>query len=225
MSHKKIKELRKLLDWSKGLFDETQTINLISALEKQLAQVSHRFKEGDSLRDQDSLEQLPLEIVSEKKGLAIFTDGACRGNPGPGSWATLGMEIGEGKLRSCFESSGVDVPTTNNRMEMSAVINALRLAHDHLIDNQQDLKFPLFLFSDSKYVLEGMEKWMPAWKMRGWKKADNKPPENIDLWQELDRLKNEFPHLKFIWVKGHAGHPQNERADELCNQALDQAGH
>lgn len=224
MSHKKIKELTKLLDWAKNLFDDEQILNLISSLQKHLNNPA--LKIAESPQNQASyLDQLPLEISSEKKGLAIFTDGACRGNPGPGSWATLGMEIVDGKLRTCFESSGVDVPTTNNRMEMSAVINALRLAHDHLIDNQQDLKFPLFLFSDSKYVLEGMEKWMPAWKMRGWKKADNKTPENIDLWQELDRLKNDFTHLKFIWVKGHAGHPQNERADELCNQALDQAGH
>lgn len=178
-----------------------------------------------SKEEEKLIHHLPSEIANEKKGLALFTDGACRKNPGPGSWAALGMEIKSGKLEICFESSGIDVPTTNNRMELSGAINALRLSKDYLIDSEADLNGPVFLFSDSKYVIEGIEKWVPGWKQKGWKKADKKTPENIDLWQELDNLCQEFNFLKFIWVKGHAGHPQNEFADQLCNKALDEAGH
>src|SRR5690606_30200849 len=103
--------------------------------------------------------------------LVLFTDGACRGNPGPGSWAAMGQvhkdrDTMDGDV--LFEASGVDVPTTNNRMELSAALNGLRLMKDHCIDNGLSLHMPILIFSDSKYLLEGLEKWVPGWKARGW---------------------------------------------------------
>jgi ribonuclease HI len=135
----------------------------------------------------------------------IFTDGACKGNPGPGGWGAILRS--KGKER---ELSGGESPTTNNRMELMAAIEALKA-----------LKKPcrVQLWTDSNYVRDGITKWIHGWRRNGWKTADKKPVKNAELWQAL--LEACEPHrIEWHWVKGHAGHPENERADALaCAEA------
>lgn len=160
---------------------------------------------------------LPKEIKSEKS-YALFSDGACRGNPGPGAWGMVGQNsLGE----VIFKGSGVETKTTNNRMEMVGAIEAMKYLLAEGIDTESS---EVFLYSDSKYVVDGLKSWMKGWKNRGWKKADKKTPENVDLWQELDRISSSFNNIQYHWVKGHAGHPQNELCDQLANEALDDSG-
>jgi ribonuclease HI len=133
----------------------------------------------------------------------LFTDGACSGNPGPGGWAFLLRHPRSGKA---VEGSGGEHETTNNRMELTAVIEGLgALTRRSVVD----------LYSDSQYVLKGLNEWMPGWKRKGWKTASKQPVKNVDLWKRLDELKNGH-EINFHWVKGHAGHPENERVDELA---------
>lgn len=137
----------------------------------------------------------------------IFTDGACRGNPGPGGWgAILRYNDHEKTLY------GAESMTTNNRMELMAAIQAL-----------ESLKRPckVCLTTDSQYVQKGITEWMDSWKKRGWKTAGKKPVKNVDLWQRLDAAVTEHD-ICWEWVKGHSGHPENELADTLANQAIDE---
>jgi ribonuclease HI len=137
----------------------------------------------------------------------IYTDGACKGNPGPGGWGVLLKA--EGIERELF--GGEDL-TTNNRMELMAVIEALRA-----------LKRPcdVTLFLDSEYVRKGITEWVKGWRARGWKTASKQPVKNVDLWQILDDLVTNSPHqIEWRWVKGHAGDPGNERADALANRGV-----
>ena len=140
----------------------------------------------------------------------IYTDGACKGNPGPGGWGVL--------LRSeaaVKELYGGAAQTTNNRMELTAVIQAL-----------QALKRPcrVTLWLDSEYVRKGITEWLPGWKAKGWKTAARQPVKNVDLWQQLDALVQQGGHaIDWRWVKGHAGDPGNERADALANLGVAQA--
>ena len=134
----------------------------------------------------------------------IATDGACKGNPGPGGWGAL---IRSGTVEK--ELSGGENPSTNNRMELMAAIEALTA-----------LKKPcrVTLSTDSRYVMDGLTKWIKGWRRNGWKTADRKPVKNADLWQRL--LDAAAPHrIEWVWVKGHAGHPDNERADRLASEA------
>jgi len=170
------------------------------------------YTEKEKVLSSDNL-PLPKEIKT-KTDLALFSDGACRGNPGPGSWGYMIQDASGEKIK---EGSDFETPTTNNRMELKGAINALIAAQSF-----QDSK--LYLYTDSKYVVDGVEKWVEGWKRRGWKKADKKAPENLDLWQELDGLVQRM-NVKLLWVKGHAGHPQNEYCDQLANKALDLAGY
>lgn len=136
----------------------------------------------------------------------IYTDGACSGNPGAGGWGAL---LRYGNIEK--ELSGGEANTTNNRMELTAVIEALKA-----------LKKPcnIVLYTDSRYVMDGVNEWLPNWKLNGWRTANKKTPvKNIDLWQSLESL-IENHKIKWIWVKGHNGHPENERVDKL---ARDQA--
>ncbi|MDA9877419.1 ribonuclease HI [bacterium] len=137
----------------------------------------------------------------------IFTDGACRGNPGPGGWGVLMRYAGEEKSLWGGESE-----TTNNRMELNAVIEGLAA-----------LKRPceVTLTSDSTYVLKGIQEWMPNWKKRGWKTASKQPVKNVDLWQKLDAVIGEHK-IDWQWVKGHSGHRENEIADQLANRGIDE---
>lgn len=142
--------------------------------------------------------------------IQIYTDGACRGNPGPGGWAALLMQGEERK-----ELSGAEALTTNNRMELTAVIRAL-----------EALKRPVMaqLYTDSQYVMRGMMEWLPAWKARGWRTADRKAVKNQDLWQRLEELAAQH-RLEWHWVPGHAGVEGNERVDRLANEAIDAMQH
>ncbi|NIZ00300.1 ribonuclease HI [Thalassospira lucentensis] len=135
----------------------------------------------------------------------IFTDGACSGNPGPGGWGAILRFKGVEK-----ELSGGDPETTNNRMEMMAAISALEALKRPCIIN---------IYTDSSYVRDGITKWIFGWQKRGWKTADKKPVKNVELWKRmLEALK---PHqVEWHWVKGHAGHPENERCDELARMAV-----
>lgn len=144
--------------------------------------------------------------MSQRKHLEIYTDGACSGNPGPGGWGALLRYQGIEK-----EVSGGEASTTNNRMELTAIIKALEC-----------LKEPcdVTLTTDSKYAADGILKgWAAAWKRNGWKKADKKPALNSDLWERILQLL-EIHHVNVIWVKGHAGHPENERCDTLATTAI-----
>ena len=136
----------------------------------------------------------------------IYTDGACSGNPGPGGWGAVLRYKGNEK-----ELYGGEAATTNNRMELKAVIRAL-----------EALKRPsrVRLYTDSLYVQKGISQWIHSWKRKGWKTADRKPVKNDDLWRELDALAARH-QVEWHWVKGHAGHPENERADALANKGID----
>ena len=142
--------------------------------------------------------------MSELPHVEIATDGACKGNPGPGGWGVL-LRAGVHEK----ELSGSESPTTNNRMELMAAIEGLRA-----------LKGPsrVTLSTDSRYVMDGLTKWIKGWQRNGWKTADRKPVKNADLWQAL--IDAAAPHrIEWKWVKGHAGHPDNERADKLASDA------
>jgi ribonuclease HI len=165
---------------------------------------------------------IPMELTDVADGYAVFSDGACRGNPGPGAYALI---VQNSKGEVVLKSSSVEVPTTNNKMELSGVIKGLHgLFEKFQEDGFSGSHLPVFVYSDSKYVVDGIKLWVPGWKSRGWKKADNKEPENLALWKELDQLTSSFLKIDFIWVKGHAGHPQNELCDQMCNSALNEAG-
>jgi len=160
---------------------------------------------------------VPSELASLAQGIAIFSDGACRGNPGPGGWACL-CQNHQGEI--LFELCGAEALTTNNKMEMMGAIQGFNRLKDIFISDRLPIDVPVFLFSDSRYVIDGLSSWLDGWKRRGWKKADNKEPENIELWKLLDEFRSFFNNIKFIWVKGHAGHPQNEYCDKLATKSL-----
>jgi ribonuclease HI len=146
-----------------------------------------------------SMHEAPDKVVE------IFTDGACSGNPGPGGWGVV-LRWGAHER----ELKGGEPATTNNRMEMTAAIEALGA-----------LKRPsrVRLFTDSNYLKDGINLWMAQWKRRGWLTADRKPVKNLDLWQRLEAAM--APHqIEWIWVRGHAGHPENERADALAREGM-----
>ena len=144
----------------------------------------------------------------QRPAVTISTDGACKGNPGPGGWGAW-MSTGEHEK----ELFGGENPTTNNRMELTAVIEALAT-----LKRSCDV----IVYTDSQYVRQGITEWIHSWKQRGWKTADKKPVKNADLWQRLDALRN-LHHVDWRWVKGHAGDPGNERADALANRGVTSA--
>jgi ribonuclease HI len=138
--------------------------------------------------------------------VVIYTDGACRGNPGPGGWGAILRYGGHEK-----ELHGAEPDTTNNRMELMAAIGAL-----------ESLKRPceVTLTTDSQYLKNGITEWLPQWKRRGWRTADKKPVKNQELWQRLEKAAAKHK-IHWKWIKGHSGHPENERADQLANKAID----
>ena len=142
--------------------------------------------------------------MTELSHVEMATDGACKGNPGPGGWGVL---LRSGKVEK--ELSGGAVMTTNNRMELMAAIKGL-----------EALKRParITLSTDSRYVMDGLTKWIKGWQRNGWKTADRKPVKNADLWQDL-LAASSIHQINWVWVKGHAGHPDNERADRLASDA------
>jgi ribonuclease HI len=144
------------------------------------------------------------------KHVEIFTDGACSGNPGPGGWGAILRLRGGPRDGHVKELSGGEAETTNNRMELVAAISALSA-----------LKEPVTvdLYTDSNYVREGIGGWIDGWKRNGWKTSSKKPVKNVELWQALDEARRRHK-VTWHWVKGHAGHPENERADELARMAM-----
>ena len=137
----------------------------------------------------------------------VFTDGACRGNPGPGGWGAL-LRCGDHEKHLL----GGEAHTTNNRMEMMAAIMALEALKE---------RCNVTLTTDSKYVKSGITEWVPQWKKRQWKTADKKPVKNVDLWERLDRAASQH-RVAWEWVRGHTGHVENEIADQLANRAIDE---
>lgn len=144
--------------------------------------------------------------MSTAKDITIWTDGACSGNPGPGGWGAILEWNGKRK-----ELNGGEAETTNNRMELMAAIRALEALKGgpHNVD----------LWTDSSYVKDGISGWIHGWKKNGWKTASKKPVKNAELWQELDAMTGQH-QVQWHWLKGHAGHPENERADELARQGM-----
>ena len=138
------------------------------------------------------------------KRVDIFTDGACKGNPGPGGWGAI-LRMGNHEK----ELSGGEAETTNNRMEMTAVIRALNALNEHCA---------VTIHTDSRYVIDGMTKWLEGWKRKGWVNASKQPVRNQDLWHDL--IEAVLHHqIEWQWIKGHDGHPENERADKLASDA------
>ncbi|TAN51060.1 MAG: ribonuclease HI [Betaproteobacteria bacterium] len=142
-----------------------------------------------------------------KDVVEIYTDGACRGNPGPGGWGVLLRAKGRER-----ELLGSEAATTNNRMELMAVISALQALRR---------RCTVRVYTDSQYVQKGISEWIRDWKRRGWRTAAKQPVKNADLWQRLDALAQSHD-IEWRWVRGHAGHAENERADALANRAIDQ---
>lgn len=162
----------------------------------------------DIIRVMSSL-KTPTDPLAEPELVEAFTDGACRGNPGPGGWGAL-LRTGPHE-REIF---GYEEHTTNNRMELMAAIAALAALKR---------RCRVRLVTDSRYVKDGVDQWLANWKRNGWRTAAKKPVKNADLWQQLDGLV-QFHDVRFEWVRGHTGHPENEQADALANRAIDEAG-
>lgn len=137
----------------------------------------------------------------------IYTDGACRGNPGPGGWGVL---LRYGNVEKTI--NGATNHTTNNRMELTAAIEGI-----NALTRSTDIE----IYTDSQYVKNGITQWMPNWRKKNWHGANNKPIKNVDLWQKLDKACSNHPNISWHWVKGHSGHPENELADKLANEAID----
>ena len=143
--------------------------------------------------------------MMDNKIIYIYTDGACRGNPGPGGWGAV-LECGDYKKEIC----GGSMLTTNNIMELTAVIEALKIIKK---------ESQIIITTDSTYVKNGITTWIHSWKLKGWKTANKKPVKNKDLWQELENLSNQH-QITWEWVRGHTGHYGNERADVLANEGI-----
>ncbi|HEX2841963.1 ribonuclease HI [Hyphomicrobium sp.] len=143
--------------------------------------------------------------MSDKKSIEIYTDGACSGNPGPGGWGAI-LIWGDHRK----EIKGGEAQTTNNRMELMAAISALEALK---VGVEADL------YTDSSYVRNGISSWIHGWKKNGWRTADKKPVKNVELWQRLEKALGQH-RVTWHWVKGHAGHPENERADELAREGM-----
>lgn len=222
MALKQKKRLHKILDdLAKALRDCQESIAAIDILREKV----------NELPEDPSLAASPLEIghafplpaeIQHPHQMALFSDGACRGNPGPGSWGAIGQNF-TGEI--LFESSGLETHTTNNRMELTGAIQSL-LSLKNVLSEKRLLAehTEVYLYTDSNLVAQGVNQWMEDWKRRNWKKADGKDVANIDLWKELGEVITEFKSVELCWVKGHAGHPQNERCDQLANNALDDSG-
>ncbi len=185
-------DFKKLIGTLDSLTD-TQTTTLLETLRRR---ASAKAKEEFSVADQ------PVS----SNNIIIYTDGACSGNPGPGGWGATIIADGERK-----DICGGEAKTTNNRMELQAAIEALAaIGKGSSVD----------LWTDSTYVRKGISEWIHGWKKRGWKTAAKKPVKNDDLWKQLDEAQTHH-QINWHWVKGHSGHPENERADRLANEGME----
>ncbi len=164
---------------------------------------------GIGLSDRDNTSADASAGVCANARVEIFTDGACRGNPGPGGWAALLRYGATEKL-----VNGASAQTTNNRMELQAAIEGLKLLKR---------SSRVVLTTDSEYLRKGINTWVAKWKRNGWRTAQKKPVKNRDLWEVLDELAVDH-EIEWCWVKGHSGHPENERVDQAANDAIDAGG-
>jgi len=205
--------------------------DLLKAVKNYLADCASDGEEQDKGKDKDNNNRLesdpwtkfplPKEHLSTHqdppldKSFFIFSDGACRGNPGPGSYGVL-IQNEKGEIE--YEGNGFEWTTTNNRMELLGAVEGLRF----LRQEYSEFSGNIYLYSDSQYVVKGLNEWLEGWKRRQWKKADGSAPDHLDLWKEFDEYKNFYQKLIAHWVKGHAGHPQNEHCDFLANKILNE---
>jgi ribonuclease HI len=215
MKKKHLRSLNALENWLKK--QNLMTDELISSF-SQIRDVIESVAEEEKSTESGPL-PVPHEISDEPMTIALYSDGGCRGNPGPGAYAYViqdfsGKVLGEGAEFEAF--------TTNNKMELSGPLKGLQEIKEVLSQTgKEPLLTKVKVITDSKYVVDGMKSWVQGWKSRGWKKADNKAPENLELWQELDKVRNSFMEVEWMWVKGHGGHPQNEYCDRKANEAMD----
>lgn len=214
MKKKHIKNLNSLEKWLKsaGVLD-AELAGSILLLKGAVETVTQEAEEDMSL-------PVPSEIASTPEMIAVYSDGGCRGNPGPGAYAFL-VQSHNGEVIA----EGVDYEsiTTNNKMELQGPLMALHKLTVVLPEKGRDpMLTKVKVLTDSKYVVDGMKSWVAGWKTRGWKKADGKAPENLSYWQELDQIRTKFMEVQWEWVKGHAGHPQNEYCDRKANEAMDE---
>lgn len=215
----RIKLLKKINEIAKVMTSK-EAVSAIETLKSELEQLDNSNNKLEySLSVDVNQLPLPLEIKNNSHRVALFTDGACRGNPGPGAWAYI-VQRSTGDIIE--KDAKHDKYTTNNKMELQAIISGLK----SLLKYQEKSRsiFEIWVYTDSKYAVDGMKSWVAGWKKKGWKKADNKPPENLELWQELDKFNNNTS-IVFNWIKGHAGHPQNEYVDQMANKVLDENGY
>lgn len=225
---KSLQDLKTYLQ-SNDKFGEQEQL-AIKILERSLNEISLSLEssyqinlEMDIKNDHD-IQHLPapVEIAEFPDALALYSDGGCRGNPGPGAYAYV-IQNAHGDVLS--EDADYQVLTTNNKMELLGALRGLQNITQLDADKSDSHSSPskrVFVMTDSKYVVNGMKSWVSGWKRRGWRKADGKIPENLDLWKELDQVASHFLEVHWIWVKGHGGHPQNEYCDQKLNKLLDQ---
>lgn len=215
MKKKHLKSLGTIEKWLKG-----QNIEL-SGVEEAFELIKKTISSVEEVEVEETQSSLPapVEIADEPSTVALYSDGGCRGNPGPGAFAYVIQNHGGEIL---LEGADFDSFTTNNKMELSGPIRGLNELIDFLPSSGKDpLLSKVKVITDSKYVVDGMKSWVQGWKSRGWKKADGKAPENLELWQELDQLRDRFMQIEWQWVKGHGGHPQNEYCDRKANELMD----
>jgi ribonuclease HI len=215
MKKKHLKSLSAIENWLAKEIDLNQNIrDAFQLIKEEIG----KLPEAPSFTPTEVL-PAPGEISGEPGTIALYSDGGCRGNPGPGAFAFLIQEYSGEVLAEGVEYESY---TTNNKMELSGPLKGLKELLEVLPAKGKDpLLTKVKIITDSKYVVEGMKTWVVGWKARGWKKADNKAPENIDLWQALDKVREQFMQVDWMWVRGHAGHPQNEYCDRKANEVMD----
>lgn len=216
MKKKHLRALSSIENWiQKQNISNEEVKKSILSLRNTLESIPEVTKEDAS----DAL-PLPSEISNEPGTLALYSDGGCRGNPGPGAFAYVVQEYSGSILAEGVE---FEAYTTNNKMELSGPLRGLQELKTILPEaGKEPLLTKIKVITDSKYVVDGMKSWVQGWKSRGWRKADNKPPENLELWKELDLIRNSFMEVEWVWVKGHGGHPQNEYCDRKANEVMDE---
>lgn len=215
MKKKYLKSLKTIENWLHSKKSDLSGLN--EALE--LIKTAIDSVEEEAMEENAPL-PVPKEISSDPGMFALYSDGGCRGNPGPGSFAYV-VQSYDGVVVT--EGVEFDMLTTNNKMELSGPLRGLKSLRDVLPSKGFDpLLTKVKVITDSKYVVDGMNSWVAGWKSRGWKKADGKVPENLELWQELDSARDLFFQVEWMWVKGHGGHPQNEYCDRKANEMMDE---
>lgn len=216
MKKKHIRALSSLENWLvKQNLVAPEITEAIAVLKKTVSSASEEKEESS-----EGPLPAPQEIADDPQSIALYSDGGCRGNPGPGAYAYVIQDYSGTILAEGVE---FEAHTTNNKMELSGPLRGLQELKDVLLESgKEPLLSKVKVITDSKYVVEGMKSWVQGWKNRGWKKADGKVPENLELWQELDKMRNSYMAVEWVWVKGHGGHPQNEYCDRKANEVMDE---